>query len=88
MNSLRATRATHDVAVDAALVTSECQSIAEIAANSVTSEADDRDDANKHESHDSGELVQLADPSFEDAVVTLDLLCRYVAPQSDSNAAF
>ncbi|KAK8785448.1 hypothetical protein V5799_008190 [Amblyomma americanum] len=89
LNALGATGVTYDdyVAVDAAVVTSECQSIAEIVADSVASEASDCDDDEEHEPHDSGEL---ADPSFGEAVAALDLLRRYVAPQSDaeSNAAF
>ncbi|KAH6923362.1 hypothetical protein HPB50_000489 [Hyalomma asiaticum] len=73
MNALGATGVTYDdyVAVDAALVTSECQSTAEIVANAVASEVGDRDDDDEHEPQDSAEL---ADPSFGDAVAALDLL--------------
>ncbi|KAH6945256.1 hypothetical protein HPB50_007684 [Hyalomma asiaticum] len=75
MNALGATGVTYDdyVAVDAALVTSECQSIAEIVVNAVASEVGDRDDDDEHEPQDS---VELADPSFGDAVAALDLLRR------------
>ncbi|KAL1466151.1 hypothetical protein MTO96_042915 [Rhipicephalus appendiculatus] len=87
MNALGATGVTYDnvVSVDAALVTSECQSITEIVADSVASEAGDSGD--NEEPQESGEL---ADPSFAEAVAALDLLRRYVAPQSDaeSNGAF
>ncbi|KAH7975901.1 hypothetical protein HPB52_006639 [Rhipicephalus sanguineus] len=93
MNALGATGVTYDnlVAVDAAVVTSECQSIAEIVANSVASEDGDCDDDDEHEPQDPGELAaELADPSFGEAVTALDLLRRYVARESDadSNAAF
>uniref|UniRef100_A0A1E1X318 Putative tigger transposable element n=1 Tax=Amblyomma aureolatum TaxID=187763 RepID=A0A1E1X318_9ACAR len=87
MDALGATGLTYDdyVAVDAAVVTSECQSIGDIVASSVASEAADCDD--ELEPHDSEDL---SDPSFGEAVAALDLLRRYVAPQSDadSNAAF
>ncbi|KAH7984511.1 hypothetical protein HPB52_022149 [Rhipicephalus sanguineus] len=79
------------IAVDAAVVTSECQSIAEIVANSVASEDGDCDDDDEHEPQDPGKLAaELADPSFGEAVTALDLLRRYVTRESDadSNAAF
>ncbi|KAL1415595.1 hypothetical protein MTO96_006717 [Rhipicephalus appendiculatus] len=88
MNALGATGTTYDyVAVDAAVVTSECQSIAQIVANSIASEAGNCDDDDEHEPRDS---VQLPNPSFGEAVAALDLLRRYVAHESDadSNAAF
>ncbi|KAL1418186.1 hypothetical protein MTO96_026197 [Rhipicephalus appendiculatus] len=61
MNALGATGTTYDdyVAVDAAVVTSECQSIAQIVANSIASEAGDCDDDDEHKPQDS---VQLPDP--------------------------
>ncbi|KAH7961811.1 hypothetical protein HPB52_012244 [Rhipicephalus sanguineus] len=93
MNALGATGVTYDdlVTVDAAVVTSECQSIAEIVVNSVASEAVDCVDDDEHEPRDSGELaVELADPRFGETVAALDLVHRHVAQQSnaDSNAAF
>ncbi|KAL1476790.1 hypothetical protein MTO96_018208 [Rhipicephalus appendiculatus] len=93
MNALGATGVTYDdyVTMDAALVTSECQSAAEIIANSVASEANDCDDDEEHKPQNSGELaVELANPSFGEAVAALNLLGRYVPHQSDtdSNAAF
>ncbi|KAL1467599.1 hypothetical protein MTO96_042048, partial [Rhipicephalus appendiculatus] len=71
MNALGATGTTYDnyVAVDAAVVTSECQSIAQIVANSIASEAGDWDDDDEHKPQDS---VQLPDPSFGEAVAALD----------------
>ncbi|KAL1453534.1 hypothetical protein MTO96_043753 [Rhipicephalus appendiculatus] len=76
MNALGATCTTYDdyVAVDAAVMTSECQSIAQIVANSIASEAGDCDNDDKHEPQDS---VQLPDPSFGEVVAALDLLRRW-----------
>ncbi|KAL1445509.1 hypothetical protein MTO96_044983 [Rhipicephalus appendiculatus] len=92
MNALGATGVTYDnyVAVDAALVMSKCQSIAEIVANLVVSEAGDCNDGDEHESQDSRELaVEFADARFGEAIMALDLLRSYVAHRSnaDSNAA-
>lgn len=92
MNALGATGVAYEeyVAVDAAVVTSECQSIAEIVENSVANEAADCDEDDERE-EDSEELAgDLAATNFGEAVAALDLLRRYVAPQSDaeSNAAF
>nr|XP_054931849.1 tigger transposable element-derived protein 4-like isoform X1 [Dermacentor andersoni] len=85
MNALGAMGVAYDdyVAVDAAVVMSECQSIAEIVENSVASEAADCDDDEEHEPHDAGEL---RNPSFAEAVAALDLPCRYVSPHSDAAA--
>ncbi|KAL1437462.1 hypothetical protein MTO96_048850 [Rhipicephalus appendiculatus] len=76
MNALGATGVTYDdvVSVDAALVTSECQSITEIVADSVATEAGDSGD--DEEPQESGEL---ADPSFPEAVAALDLLRRWAS---------
>lgn len=75
--------------MDAAVVTSECQSIAEIVENLVVSDDahNSDDDGNEHEPQDSGEIP---DTSFGESTADLDLLCRYVAPQNDTetNVAF
>lgn len=77
---LGATGVTYDyVAVDAAVVTLECKSITKIVANLVTSEATECNDDDEHEPQD---FRELADPSFGEAVAALDLLRRYVTPQT------
>lgn len=93
MNALGAIGASyyHDyVTQDAAVMTSECQSIDEIIANSVVSDDthNNDDDNNEYEPQDSGEILDTS--FFGEAVAALDLLCRYVAPQHDakSNMAF
>ncbi|KAH6930911.1 hypothetical protein HPB50_020818 [Hyalomma asiaticum] len=59
------------------LVSRKCQSIAEIIANSVASEAGDCNNDDEHEPQHFGEMVvELPDPSFGDAVAALDLLRR------------
>nr|XP_054922997.1 tigger transposable element-derived protein 6-like [Dermacentor andersoni] len=67
LNALGATGVTYDdyVAVDAAVATSECRSVAEIVADSVASEVSDCGDDEEHEPYDSREL---ADPSFGEAL--------------------
>ncbi|KAH8032416.1 hypothetical protein HPB51_024608 [Rhipicephalus microplus] len=86
MNALGTTGTT-----TAAVVTPECQTIAEIIANSIATEDGDADNGDKHEQHDSEELsVKSADLNFGETVAVLDYICWYVAHQSDaeSNAAF
>ncbi|KAH6923982.1 hypothetical protein HPB50_010118 [Hyalomma asiaticum] len=80
MNVPGATGVTYDhyIAMDAAIILSDCQSITEIIVNVAVSEAVDCDDDNEHEPQDSGEL---ADPSFGDAAVVLDHFCRYITLQ-------
>lgn len=70
---------------------SECQTIAQIVANSIASEDGDIGDNDEHESHNSKKLaVELANLSFGEAVAALNYCRRHVAHQSDgeSNAAF
>ncbi|KAH8029090.1 hypothetical protein HPB51_022654 [Rhipicephalus microplus] len=94
MNVLGATSTTHVdyVAVDAAVMMSECQTIAEIIANTITTEDNgDINDDEEHNPHDSEELaVESANLYIGEAVTALDYLRRYLAHQSDagSNAAF
>lgn len=58
MNALGATGVSYDeyVAVDSAVVTSECQTIAEIVVNSALNEAPDSDDDDEHD-QDAEELA-------------------------------
>lgn len=66
--------------MDAAIVTLECQTIAEIVAKSITTEDSDIDDNEEHESHNSEEFaVESADLNFGEAFAVLDYLCRYVS---------
>lgn len=89
MNALGVTVTTYNyVAVDAAAVASECQTIAEIIANSIATEDWDIDDDNKHEPHDSKELaVELFDLGFREADEALDYLRRHVTYQSNTESS-